>query len=85
MSKPWMSYEDVATRLLNQFITEFGLDRVEGKQVITGQRSKTRWEIDAKGVRDKDGAFMVVECRRYTTSKPGLTHRSMDRFGLIFM
>jgi hypothetical protein len=69
MTKAWRSYEEVAVHLLNQFAKEFGLDRVEGKQEVTGQRSKTIWEIDAKGVRDKDGAFMVVECRRYTTSK----------------
>jgi hypothetical protein len=84
MTKPWKSYEDAAAHLLNQFAKEFGLDRVEGKQDVTSQRSKTSWEIDAKGVRDKDGAFMVVECRRYTTSKQsqekigGLAYRIID-------
>jgi len=84
MNKPWKSYEQVAANLLNQFAKEFGLDRVESKQDVTGQRSKTSWEIDAKGVRDKDGAFMVVECRRCTTSKQsqekmgGLAYRIID-------
>lgn len=84
MTKAWKLYEEVAAHLLNQFAKEFGLDRVEGKQDISGHRSKTTWEIDAKGVRDKDTAFMVVECRRYTTSRQsqekigGLAYRIID-------
>jgi hypothetical protein len=27
--------------------------------------SETAWEIDAKGVRESDGATVLVECRRY--------------------
>ncbi len=69
MTEPWGAYEEVAAHLLNQFAQEFGLNRIEGKQQVSGQRSKTTWEIDGKGVRDNDGAFMVVECRRYTTSR----------------
>jgi hypothetical protein len=70
--------------LLNQFAREFGLDRVEGKQDVAGQRSGTSWEIDAKGVRERDGGFMIVECRRYTTSRicqdqaAGLAYRILD-------
>jgi hypothetical protein len=84
MTQPWKSYEEVAAHLLNQFAKEFGVDRVEGTQDLTGQRSKTRWRIDAKGVRDRDGAFMVVECRRYLTSRQsqerigGLAYRIID-------
>jgi hypothetical protein len=65
----WKSYEEVAAYLLNQFAKEFGLERVEGKQEVVGQRSGTTWEIDAKGFRNKDTGFVIVECRRYTTSK----------------
>ncbi len=69
MTTAWRSYEEVAVHLLNKFAREFGIDRVEGKQDVSGHRSKTVWEIDARGVRQKDGAFILVECRRYTTSK----------------
>ncbi|MCI5124460.1 MAG: hypothetical protein D3925_08295 [Candidatus Electrothrix sp. AR5] len=65
----WESYEEVATFLLNQFASEFKLGRVEGKQKVAGQRSGTNWEIDAKGVRQGDDGFLIIECRRYTTSK----------------
>ncbi|HZL37072.1 MAG TPA: hypothetical protein VFC78_17260 [Tepidisphaeraceae bacterium] len=69
MTKAWKSYEEVAAHLLNQFAKEFGLDRVESKQKLRGHQSKTTWEADAKGVRDTDGAIMVVECKCFTTSR----------------
>lgn len=59
---PWERYQAVAADLLNRFATQFGLDRVEGKQKIRGRKST--WKIDAKGVRDSDGAVILVECRR---------------------
>jgi hypothetical protein len=80
----WRSYEEVAAYLLNQFASEFGLERVEGKQEVVGQRSGTTWEIDAKGFRQGDSGFFIVECRRYTTSKQnqeklgGLAYRIID-------
>jgi hypothetical protein len=80
----WGSYEEVAAYLLNQFASEFGLERVEGKQDVVGKRSGTTWEIDAKGFRQGDSGFVIVECRRYTTSKQnqervgGLAYRIID-------
>ena len=65
--KPWRSYEEVATYLLNQFADHFGLECVEGKQCVPG-KCGTEWEIDAKGVADNGEGFLIVECRRYTTS-----------------
>jgi hypothetical protein len=65
----WESYEQVAAYLLDQFAKEFGPERVEGKQELLGQRSGTTWEIDGKGVRQGDSGFVIVECRRYTTSR----------------
>jgi hypothetical protein len=89
----WRTYEEVARYLLDQFAKEFGLDRVEGKQKVVGNRSGTEWEIDAKGVRDSDGSFMLIECRRYTTSKQSqekvgaLAYRIIDTgaFGAIIV
>jgi hypothetical protein len=80
----WRSYEEVAAYLLNQFASEFGLERVDGKQHVVGQRSGTTWEIDAKGVRQGDSGFVIVECRRYMSSKQnqekigGLAYRIID-------
>ena len=66
----WESYEDVARYLLEKLSDKLGLglERVEGKQKLIGE-SGTKWEIDAKGVRAEDGAVVVIECRRLTTSR----------------
>jgi hypothetical protein len=80
----WKSYEEVAAYLLNKFADEFGLSRVEGKQSVPGKRSGTRWTIDAKGVRLGNEAFVIVECRRHTTTRQdqeqlgGLAYRIID-------
>jgi hypothetical protein len=80
----WESYEQVGTYLLDQFAAEFGLDGVEGKQDVAGQRSGTSWQIDAKGVRVGNDGFVIVEFRRYTTSRQnqeqigGLAYRIID-------
>jgi hypothetical protein len=79
----WESYEHVAAYLLDCFATEFGLGKVEGKQIIPGA-SGTKWEIDAKGYSEDDATFVIVECKRYTTSKvsqeilAGLAFRIVD-------
>ena len=84
MKQTWKTYEEVAAYLLNEFAAEFNLERVEGKQTIEGLRSGTKWEIDAKGIREGNEGFMIVECRRYTTSKQsqekagGLAYRIID-------
>jgi len=66
--KKWESYEDVARELIRQFKTEFGLSDVAGKQDIPG-KSGTSWEIEAKGIKEGTSGFVIVECRRYTTSR----------------
>lgn len=66
--KKWESYEDVATYLLDVFAKNFGLGRVEGKQLVPGA-SGTQWEIDAKGYSEDGSTFVIVECKRYTKSK----------------
>ena len=60
--KDWERYEKTAQYLLNQFAGEFGLGKVEGKQIVPG-KSGTSWEIDAKGVKLDGQAILVVECR----------------------
>ncbi len=62
-------YEEVARILLDRFAEDFGLSSVEGKQDLAGNLTGTSWEIDAKGVVEGSDAFLIVECRRYTTSK----------------
>lgn len=83
MKTNWRSYEEVAAYLLDQNASEFGLKKIEGKQTIHG-RSGARWEIDAKGIREGSEGFVIIECRRYTTSKQnqeklgGLTYKIID-------
>lgn len=80
----WRTYEQVATYSLNKFAQNFGLARVEGKQSVVGHRSGTSWEIDAKGICEDNTGFVIMECRRYKTSKQsqekvgGLAYRIMD-------
>ncbi len=84
MNDDWKRYESTAARILNEVAAHLGLDRVEGKQSIRGLRSGTDWEIDAKGCSQGTEAFIIVECRRYTTSKQkqeslaGLAYRIID-------
>lgn len=84
MFTEWKDYEQVAAYLLDQNAKEFGLDRVEGKESLAGHKSGTTWEIDAKGVRQDNEGFVIVECRRYTTSRltqeqlGALAYRIMD-------
>lgn len=68
MAKEWQSYEEVARYLLNRFAEAFDLGHVEDKQIVPGL-SGTDWEIDAKGVVEGGEGFLLVECKRYTTSK----------------
>ena len=65
----WETYEEVAVYLLNEFANEFGLDTVETKQKVRGKKSGTNWVIDGKGFKKDGVGFVIVECRRYTTSK----------------
>lgn len=84
--KAWESYEEVAVYLLDQVGDRLGLDfeRVEGKQHIYGSRSGARWELDGKAVTVGDEGFVIIECRRYTTSRlkqeqaAGLAYRITD-------
>lgn len=69
MTKSWQTYEDVARHLLASVADEFGLSDVEGKQSVDGLKSGTQWELDAKGVEIGSDQFVIIECRRYTTSR----------------
>ncbi len=69
MSTIWKSYEKVAAYLLDQNAHEFGLKKVEGKQKIHDSSSGASYEIDAKGIREGNEGFVIIECRRHTTSK----------------
>ena len=65
----WRRYEQAAADILHEVRAHFGFERVEGKQLIVGLRTGADWEIDAKGVSEGGQAFVIIECRRYTTSK----------------
>lgn len=82
--KDWQRYQDTAATILNEVADHFGFSRVEGKQSVPGLRSGTDWEIDAKGVSVDGEAFVIIESRRYITSKlkqehvAGLAYRMID-------
>ena len=79
----WIQYEQVAAQILNDVAAHFGLKRVEGKQSIPGLRSGTEWEIEAKGLSDDNQAFVIIECRRYTTSKLKQEHLGAVAYRII--
>jgi hypothetical protein len=82
--KAWESYEQVAQYLLDQMAEHFGLSHVEGKQKIEGKRSGTIYVIDGRGVAKGGEGFVILECRRYTTSRQkqenlaALAYRMLD-------
>ncbi len=80
----WRTYEEVATYLLNQMANEFGLETVEADQTILGLSSGTKWNIEGKGIAEGGDRFVIVECRRYPSSRldqesiGGLAYRISD-------
>ncbi|WP_016956988.1 restriction endonuclease [Catenovulum agarivorans] len=84
MNTEWKSYEEVSSYLLGTIKDKLELTCVEGKQKLVGKKSGTEWEIDAKGVKEGGGGIVIIECRRYTTSKQnqekiaGLAYRIHD-------
>ncbi len=74
----WETYEEVAVYLLNQFSEHFELEGFSGKEIVTGNRSGTSWEIDGKGFSEGSDRFVIVECRRYTTSR-----QSQEKIGAL--
>jgi restriction endonuclease len=74
MINNWQRYERTAAIILNEVAAHFGLNRVEGKQSIHGFRSGVDWAIDAKGWTEGAETFVIIECRRYTTSKVKQEH-----------
>ncbi len=64
----WRTYEELAKFIIKEVAEEFDLGEVEGKQVTPGE-SGTSWEIDAKGIRVGDSGVVLIECRRYLTSR----------------
>jgi hypothetical protein len=83
-TQSWQGYEEAAVAIMNKIASYLGLERVEGKQRVYGSRSGTGWEIDGKGVRVGDEAFVIIECRRYRKDRQkqeqvaALAYRIMD-------
>lgn len=68
ISPAWRRYEVAARQIIERLRTEFGFSSVEGKQLVAGH-SGAQWEIDAKGLTEGSDTFVIIECRRYTTSR----------------
>jgi hypothetical protein len=67
--KRWESYQHVAIYLLNQVASVLSLESVEGEQAIIGKRSATTRTVDGKGVKCGNEGFVILEVRRYTSSR----------------
>ena len=61
-------YEVAAKQIIERLHTEFGFSEVQGKQLVDGD-SGTQWEIDAKALNEGSTTFVIIECRRHTTSR----------------
>lgn len=68
-AKSWETYEQAAAHMLEQLSQRFGIKDVLGKRLIRGHITGTDWEIDAQATRLTDGALVLIECRRKTTSR----------------
>lgn len=83
-TRDWEKYQDIAVYLLDKFKEEFGLEHIEGKQKVIGKRSSQVWTLDAKGVKKGNVGFIIIECRRFLTSKQkpehigGIAYRIID-------
>lgn len=67
--KKWLTYEEVSAEILDRLKEQFGLSAIERKKSVPGLVSGTKWALDAKGTMVGSEAFVIIECRRYTTSK----------------
>lgn len=64
---PWMKYEDLARKVVDDMREALGLALVEGKQRLTGA-SGNDWEIDAIAYLSSGDGFLIVEARRKTAA-----------------
>ena len=60
----WKTYEEIATLVLNQCATTFGIVRVEGKQKVVAKSGAT-FEVDARAWTAGDAAHLLVECKKH--------------------
>jgi hypothetical protein len=60
----WKTYEEVAALVLNQCATEFGIERVEGKQKVVAKSGAT-FEVDARAWTAGNAAHLLVECKKH--------------------
>jgi len=79
----WESYEQVAQFLLDQMAEHLDLRHIEGKQKVEGKRSGTTYEIDGKGIAENGDGFVILECRRYTTSRQKQEHLEAIAYRII--
>jgi hypothetical protein len=67
--KKWETYQQVAVYLLDQVASVLGLETVEGEQPIIVKITGTTWTVDGKGVKLGNEGFVILEARRYTSSR----------------
>ncbi|WP_291590067.1 restriction endonuclease [Comamonas sp. UBA7528] len=68
MDPSWKTYEEIAALVLNQCATDFGIERVEGKQKVVA-KSGTTFEVDARAWTEGDTAHLLVECKEHKNTR----------------
>lgn len=63
------TYEAVVRQILGNLRERLGVCEVRGPARYRGRRSGARWSIEASCHRVRNGALVLVECRRKTTSR----------------
>lgn len=87
MTQPeWKRYESAAREILQHFASELGIISIAGEAVLPGH-SGTKWHVEGTATCLDDGGFLIMECRRYTTTRlnqeslGGLAFRIQDTGG----
>lgn len=68
MKPDWRRYEEAARTILANIGHALGITSVGPKQKMPGA-SGTEWELDARAWAEGEEGFLVVEVRRYATSR----------------
>jgi hypothetical protein len=82
-TKSWQTYEEVARAVLIDLRGKLGISDVAGYQELPGA-SGTTWTVEGSAIRTSDGQYLIIECRRHTTSRlnqeaiGGLAYRILD-------
>jgi len=79
MHDDWLTYEQAARSVVAHLRRALGVNQVNGKQSIAGL-SGANWEFDAVARHENDARLLLIEARRYTTSRLKQEHLAAFAF-----